>query len=613
MVLPGDWQHLLAGCDASQRAAIVSDAVPLLVVAGAGSGKTRVLTRRVAWRIAHGRAVAAHVLALTYTRKAATELRARLASLGLPAPVTAGTFHAVALAELRRYETGEGRRAPVLLERKAALLGELVPERTPRPRAGRDGAPRSPAPNRRELLRTIAQEIEWAGARRLAPDAYVEAALASDRASGVDLELVAATYARFQQAKRKRGVLDFDDLLATLTRAIATDPDFAASQRWRFRHLFVDELQDATPAQLALLEAWLGGRPDLFAVGDPRQSIYGWSGADPDVVATFAQRYPGATVLRLDTNYRSTPQVVALAASTLNAGGEPAPQASRPDGRAPTLRSYDDDLAEAAGVAQLLRRAHGPGRRWSNCAVLARTNAQLVPLGAALDAAGIPWRAGNGAALLDRPSVRDALDRLASREFPFATWLADLRSQLTSPPAGDSAPDAGEEDAAGMAGIEIEELLRLGADFLETDPSPSADGFLAWARSSLRADASLGKADAVDLVTFHRAKGLEWQVVCVTGLEEGFVPIFQARTAVALEEERRLLYVALTRAVDELHCSWSAVRHFAGSTSNRQPSRFLAAVERVATDLARVAEPGSASVRATLATTRALLDARRAN
>lgn len=629
MTLPGDWRRLFAGCDDEQREAITSSAAPLLVVAGAGSGKTRVLTHRIAWRVVEETAAPAHVLALTFTRKAATELRTRLSHLGLPAPVTAGTFHAVALAELRRRALDTGRTPPVIVESKARLLGAAMGERVSAAPARRGGRPLE----RRELLAALAGEIEWAKARLVSPDRYAAAAAATGRTTPLEPAAVAAAYAAYEREKRRRRVLDFDDLLVDLAAAIHADADFAAAQRWRFAHLFVDELQDANAAQLRLLDAWLGGRADLFAVGDPRQAIYGWNGADPGAVATFADRYPGATVLRLDANYRSTPQVVAVAAAALasrvhggsdhpgGGRGELAPTtptSSRPDGAVPTLRAFPTGEAEAAGVAAALRLAHRPGRRWSQCAVLARTNAQLNLFEEALGANGIPFRSAAGPSFLSRPAVRSALGALrpAADTRSLRAFLDDLDERAAGAAGEGAGADPEAPSAAGPGGdsagdlFDLAALARLGREYAEFDAFPTGDGFLGYLQGALRRDPSPSSADAVELATFHRAKGLEWPVVFVTGLEDGLVPIAHARSPEALEEERRLLYVALSRAEEELHCSWAEQRAFGSRTVAREPSPHLEAIDAARRALERMRSPDASRVREALAASRAALGGR---
>jgi DNA helicase-2/ATP-dependent DNA helicase PcrA len=598
--------HVLAGCDERQRAAITSPAAPLLVIAGPGSGKTRVLTRRIAWRVLNDDAAPAHVLALTFTRKAAGELRARLRELGLPAPVTAGTFHAVALAQLRLRAVDAGRDPPAIIDSKAPLLSRLLStsERISprRPRAG----------GWHELLASVAGEIEWAKARLIQPAHYVAQAQAAGRVPLADLTDVAEWYTRYEQEKRRLALFDFEDLLERLADEIASDSAFAAVQRWRFQHLFVDELQDANPAQLKLLDTWLGHRDDLFAVGDTDQAIYGWNGADPLAVSKFAERYPGATVIELATNYRSTPQVIAAASAVL-ASDKPLQQAAEADGMPASVTEYPSDLAEAAGVAASLRRCHPPGSPWSTCAILTRTNAQLILFESALSAAGVPFRGSVGGAFLARPAVREELDRLQSRvgRDSFAAWLEDLAMangwhRLSEPTA--SRPEAGDVDLDGERELDLATLARVGYDYVAIEAVPSASGFLTHLRQTLRDEPQAAATHGVDLLTFHRAKGLEWRFVFVAGIEDGLVPIAHARTFAAQQEERRLLYVALSRATRELHCSWCRERTFGGRTSRRQPSPFLAAVAEACESLERARAFEVDRARAAIASARSQLE-----
>jgi DNA helicase-2/ATP-dependent DNA helicase PcrA len=595
---------VLAGCDDEQRAAITSPAAPLLVVAGAGSGKTRVLTRRIAWRVLNGDAAPAHVLALTFTRKAGGELRARLRALGLPAPVTAGTFHSIALAQLRQRAVDEGGDVPTVLDSKARLLAGLLqaaPTRFSRPRVG----------GRRELLASVAMEIEWAKARLIPPGHYLERARTAGRTPLAAPEQVAEWYLRYEQEKRRLRLLDFEDLLARLADDMVADPAFAAVQRWRFQHLFVDELQDANPAQLRLLDIWLGHRDDLFAVGDPRQAIYGWNGADPSAVTRFAERYPGATVLELATNYRSTPQVVAVAAAALPPGGTPQ-VAAGPDGATPAVAEYASDLAEAAGVAAALRHRHQPGSPWSTCAILARTNAQLVVFESALAAAGVPFRGSIGGAFLARPAIREELEHLEGRagRDGFEAWLDDLSTDAAAgrEPSSAGPGDGGVDDLDTERTLDLAVLARIGLDYRAVDTAPSGVGFLAYLTQSLRDEPQAVAGDGVDLLTFHRAKGLEWQVVFVTGLEDGLVPIAHAKTTAAWEEERRLLYVALSRATRELHCSWSRERTFGSRASRRAPSPFLAAVTEACESVEKARAFDLDRAKAAVAVTRSQLE-----
>jgi DNA helicase-2/ATP-dependent DNA helicase PcrA len=599
--------RLLAGCDAEQRDAITTEATPLCVLAAAGSGKTRVLTRRIAWRVAHDTASAPYVLALTFTRKAASELRGRLSSLGLAEAATAGTFHAIALGELRRLAAERGRTAPIVVASKARLLAAA---------AGPEAA------HHRTLLADLAFEIEWARARCLTTRGYARAVSASGRRSQCEPALVTEVWARYEREKQRRGVLDFDDLLLRCATELDNDAEFAASARWRFRHLFVDEYQDVNPAQVRLLDAWLGDSADLCVVGDPDQAIYNWNGSDPRALVDFPLQHPGARVIRLAMNYRSTDAVLAVASAILNGHATQVPDtnAREPrepvDGKAPAsalvsarprsgerpqaIVAYETDADEAYGVVAALRRARSPGASWSSIAVLARTNAQLVLFERELDSAGIPFRSGGGRAFLARPTVRGALDRLSTRSGPpgLRAWLEELTalgSVAAAGPAqdelgGDYAPGTDDPLGAGAIDDDLSELARLALEYLRSDSNPNPSGLVGWLEASLRSDPPRQAGDAVELVTFHRAKGLEWRVVFVTGLEDGLVPIAHAHSAEALAEERRLLYVACTRAMDDLRCSWARERSFGGRRSARSPSPYLAAIEATHRNLARLAD-----------------------
>ncbi|HEV2768211.1 MAG TPA: ATP-dependent DNA helicase UvrD2 [Acidimicrobiales bacterium] len=555
-----DARAVLAGLTDRQAEAVTTPGAPLCILAGAGSGKTRVLTRRIAYRVLAGTADPRHVMALTFTRKAAGELVRRLEALGVRDHVTAGTFHALAYAQLRQRWADTERRPPALLDRKAGLLIRLLGR-------GAGSARVQPA--------DLAGEIEWAKARLIEPGRYEAEATAAERRPPVPLPTMAAVYERYEQEKRRRGLVDFDDLLLGCASALADDPEFAASQRWRFRHLFVDEFQDVNLAQARLLAGWRGDSNDLCVVGDPRQAIYSWNGAEPAQLRDFAQREAGATVISLDDNFRSTPQILAVASAVISVGaGHDRPlRPRRPDGPLPTVRAYARDVDEARAIARAVRDRHRPGTSWSHTAVLCRTNAQLVLFEEAFRAAGIPHRVRGGGAFLQRPEVKAALAELRRSPAPLATGLADLRAPADDEAGADDGPADG--SPVGERQAVLEELARLGDDYLTHEPDGDAGAFEAWLGAALRSEAPGAASDAVELATFHGAKGLEWPVVFVTGLERGLVPISHAGTDEARAEEQRLLYVAVTRAQDQLHCSWARERSFGARSSRRQPSPWL--------------------------------------
>lgn len=571
---------LLDDLDDSQRRAVMSPAKPLAILAPAGSGKTRVLTRRIAWRVATEDAEAPHVLALTFTRKAAGEMQSRLARLGLRGGVATGTFHGIAYAQLRALWTDRRRPLPALVSRKGDLLRQALEQsQAEGGRSSSSGA----ASDRALTPSALANEIEWAKARLFGPDDYAHGATEARRRRPVAAERVAKAYAAYEQIKRRSNLADFDDLLKLCSDALLNDTAFAAAQRWRFRHLFVDEFQDINPLQLRLLDAWRGSHYDLCVVGDPQQAIYGWNGADPELLRKFRTLYPPAEVIELERNYRSTPQVLAAANQVLRAArAQPGTaQAMQGEGPAPRVTSHPTDLDEATAVARAVRDKRAPRTAWSAQAVLVRTHGQIGLLTEALRAARIPYRVRGAESILDDRQVQKALrllrgsDRLLSTCLPDLDALAaealDHRTTADNPTLeeGDGTRPASHRGTAGSP-LPLTTLIELARDHHRIDPRSSAAGFAAWAVATLQAEGADGTEDAVTVATFHAAKGLEWPVVHLAGLEDGFVPIMHARTAAARAEEVRLLYVAMTRAVRELSCTWARQRSFNGKTVDRK-------------------------------------------
>lgn len=543
--------------------------MPLVILAPAGSGKTRVLTRRIAYRVATGETDPRHVLALTFTRKAAGELTARLAQLGLRGDATAGTFHAVAWGVLRTHWSDRRRPAPALLDRKGRLLAEV--------------APKIPGRDTRTVVGDLATEIEWAKARMVTPDTYATAAVQAGRKPPLRTATVAEAYAAYEVRKQRGGLVDFDDLLALCARAIEDDATFAKVQQWRFRHLYVDELQDVNPLQFRLLEAWRGDRYDVTAVGDPQQAIYGWNGADAGFLLDIHRHWPPAEVVELVRSYRSTPQILDAAARVLRGARQPAQdvEATRPDGAPPHLAGHPTDRTEAIAIARAVRLAHAPGRPWADQAILVRTHAQTALLAEALRESGIPHRIRGCGAFLDRPEIRRALRDLRSAMTPLGTALADLQLVIDAPldeaePTGDPEIDALARERRAEEADALSALVGMGRDYLRLDPSGQASGFARWLVATVQSEGDTTPGgDAIDVATFHAAKGLEWAVVHLAGVEEGYVPIAHAKTAAARAEEARLLYVAMTRAQRELRITWAEQRTFASKVVDRRRSPLL--------------------------------------
>lgn len=513
-----DPQRLLAGLDAEQREAVISPAAPLAIIASAGSGKTTVLTRRIAYRIATESAECSHTLALTFTRDAASEMKRRLRRLDLHDPIEAGTFHSVALRLLRDHALTLNIAPPQVAPDRLRLMRECLTEL-------RLDAAAFPA----------LADIDWARARLVAPQQYEAACRRHRRRSTVPAGRFADVAAAYERLKRRRAVVDFDDLLERNVRDMAADRTFADVVRWRFRHFYVDEAQDLNPLQHALLESWRGGRPDICLVGDPRQAIYGWNGADPATLAEVETRYPGVTVISLTTNYRCTPQVVRAAAAVLAASEQhDDTRADRPDGVRVAVREYSTDTAEAIGVATHVRAAlnHAPGR---DIAVLARTNDQLVELQRVLASHGVPTERAVGRSPLEVALV--AAHRTGGRE-QLAAWV---------------------EAAFGDAEAATRRVAEEADRFLSSGHSGT---FRGWVEARHPFDDLMltDRADAVAVLTFHAAKGREWPIVVVTGAEAGLVPHSSAVSKVQRAEEARLLYVALTRAERDLTITYSLRR-----------------------------------------------------
>ncbi len=507
----GGLERALATLTAEQRLSVDSPAAALCIVAGAGSGKTRVLTLRATRRIGDGSAEADHTAIFTFTRKAAHELRQRLRGYGVPVSsptgdgipsrgVRVGTLHQLALALIRRHALDVGHPPPVVAERRFRMITDIVGD---------------PA-----VAAAVAAEIGWAKANCLTASSYPRAAEDAGRPTVLSVEQVVDGFAGYEAALQRRRMVDLDDLLIRAGDLLQADAAFAERIQWRYRHLSVDEFQDVNPAQFRLIRALMGDRPDLCAVGDPNQAIYGWNGADPQLIHRLPELVAGLEVLRLEANHRSTPQVVAAARAALGSATAGLPVSALPDGPLPVVTHYDDEQAEAESVVVRLLERSGEGLLWSDQAVLARTHDQLAVVRAALGRAGIPHRTAP-----DRETPVEGDQRDLGRSPVRAKQKQPFRSSAAAP----------------------------------------------------------GSGDAVELATFHRAKGLEWISVNVIGLEEGFVPIVYAQSDQALAEERRLLYVALTRASSDLHCSWARLRTMGtGRQVERQPSPWLAAVARVA-------------------------------
>lgn len=568
---------VLAGLDPEQRAVATALHGPVCVLAGAGTGKTRAITHRIAYGVRSGVYQPAQVLAVTFTARAAGEMRGRLRQLGADG-VQARTFHAAALRQLQYFwPRAVGGPTPQLLERKVQLVAEA---------AGRCGLR-----VQRTELRDLTAEIEWAKVTQTGPDDYPAAVAKSGRDAPRDPAETAQVYRVYEETKSRRGNIDFEDVLL-LTAAILEDrPDIADQVRAQYRHFTVDEYQDVSPLQQRLLDQWTGpgGGASLCVVGDASQTIYSFTGATPDYLLNFRSRHPEATVVKLVRDYRSTPQVVHLANGLLaQARGEAARHrlelvSQRETGPEPVYTEYDDEPTEAETTARRIKDLLATGVRASEIAVLFRTNGQSEVYEQALADLGVPYQLKGAERFFERPEVRDAgvLLRGAARaaDDPLTAGAPDLAGQVRAvlatrgftpePPAGSGAVrDRWESLAA---------LVRLAEEFERTCTAEGRRADLAAYVTELDARAAAQHAPAVEGVTLaslHAAKGLEWDAVYLVGLTEGTLPIIYAKTDEQIEEERRLLYVGVTRARKHLSLSWALSRS-PGGRASRKPSRFL--------------------------------------
>ena len=553
-------ERLLDALDDQQRAAAESLMGPVCVLAGAGTGKTRTITHRIAYGVATGVFPPKRVMALTFTTRAAGELRTRLAALGAPG-IAARTFHSAALAQLNHFWPQViGTPAPSVLDKKARVVARAA-----------EVLRLALAP---AALKDAAAEIEYRKATAMSYDQYALAAADRAMPMGLDVEQMVRLQELYETLKDEQRLIDFEDVLLAAAGMIESEPQVATEVREQYRFFTVDEYQDVSPAQQALLDAWLGGHSDVCVVGDASQTIYSFAGAQADHLLRFGER-PGATVVRLEHNYRSVDGVVKSANALMN-GRRGAltltavRRAADPREPAVQTRAFTTDAEEASGVAQAVAALLAGGVPAADVAVLTRINAQSAVLEQALLGAGVPVTTGRGTRYFEQPVVREAVMLLraaaaAGLQEPLVKSVSDALRELGHTHHAPAGP--------GEQRTRWELLDALGGLAEQAPAGTSLPAFVGDLAERAAAQHEPARS-AVSLMTLHGAKGLEWPVVFIVGCSEGLLPIAYADTPAELEEERRLLYVGVTRARDRLRLSWA--RSAAPRPGERRPSRFLA-------------------------------------
>ncbi len=576
-------ERVLAGLDPEQRAVAEALHGPVCVLAGAGTGKTRAITHRIAHGVLSGTYASSQVLAVTFTTRAAGEMRGRLRALGAGG-VAARTFHSAALRQARYFwPRVHGSDLPALVDSKLPLVAEAAS----RIRLGVD----------RTILRDLAAEIEWSKVSNVEPDSYVAAAARARRSvAGVEPATVARVITGYAGVCADRGRIDLEDVLLLTCALIADEPRVAAAVRSQYRHLVVDEYQDVSPLQQRLLDLWLGDRSEVCVVGDPGQTIYSFAGASPRYLLDFGRRHPDATVVRLERNYRSTPEVLTVANRVLGQAGDRSASGARvprlvlraqnASGPEVAFTGFPDGVAEATSVAkEIAALVNGPDPVPAReIAILFRVNAMSAEFEQALDDAKVPYVLRGAERFFDREEVRRAVTLLRGTARSWAagtlaeavdaeeSGLVDrVRDVLRS--AGWSPEDPPGSGRARERWESLAALAALASDTAAVAPEATLPDFVAELDARIES-AHAPVADGVTLSSLHSAKGLEWDAVFLAGVHEGGLPLSYAETPAEIEEERRLLYVGATRARRLLRISWSATRT-PGGRGRRSASRFL--------------------------------------
>ena len=535
--------EILAALDPDQRAVALASRGPVCVIAGAGTGKTRAITHRIAYAAAIGTMDPQKVLALTFTAKAAGEMRARLRSLGVP-QVAARTIHSAALKQLLYFWPSVfGGRTPDLITTKTGFLTEAIN------RAGLSEAIRV---TNRELMRDIASEIEWAKVSQVAPSDYIDEISKRMQKARVLPEQMVQIYTAYETVKKQELAIDFEDVLLLCAAMLEEEREVRERVQDQYRYFTIDEYQDISPVQQRLINAWLGKRDDICVVGDPAQTIYSFAGATPVFLNTFTQRFPDAEVIRLSTGYRSTPEITFAANALLRHGAMGQELVAQNDhGSKPSVIGYSDETAEVAGVLEEITQLLASGTVPHEVAILARTNSQLKSVERAMMKLNLPFQVRSTERFFDRREVRDFLSEVRKASVIPAEgqgWIDELRT-LAQPYLTGEAIDG------------IAALLHLARELDDDDnfTPKTLRGYLREVEDRVQQN-NPPTMPVITLATLHAAKGLEWERVFLIGASDGQLPVSDA----SIDEERRLFYVGITRAKADLHISY-----------RKSPSPFL--------------------------------------
>lgn len=547
-------EEILTSLDSDQRAVAEAVRGPVCVIAGAGTGKTRAITHRIAYAAAIGVMDPHKTLALTFTSRAAGEMRTRLRLLGVP-QVSARTIHSAALRQLQYFwPTTFGGRIPDLLTTKTGFLSEAIK---------RAGLGSEISATNRDLMRDIATEIEWAKVSQIAPEDYLSEVSKRDFrktfTTKLTVDMAAQVYAAYETLKKQERAIDFEDVLLLTTAMIESERDVREKVHDTYRFFTIDEYQDISPLQQRLINAWLGNRQEICVVGDPAQTIYSFAGATPFFLNSFTQRFPEATLIRLTTGYRSTPEITFAANSVLRHSALGAElSATNEHGSRPDVKRYESDSDEINGVLAEIDSLITSGTPPHEIAILARTNSQLVGFEKVLAKKQIPYQVRNSDRFFDRADVREFMAQVRKASVipsGSSSWIDELRSLAQPYLVGES-----------LDGIAA--LLHLARE-LDADPSFTPKTLRSYLREveDRVAQNNPPTMPVITLATLHAAKGLEWERIFLVGCNEGTLPFsLSINDENAINEERRLFYVGITRARRDLHISYGA---------KAAPSRFL--------------------------------------